>query len=345
VLRVKARVRASPNQTPNQTPNQPPSREQVVRGMELVHAIQNLPTLPDDTTRPQQPVVIEDCGEVDSPASDGAPPAAVPPAAAAAPPAAAPPAAAPVTAASTPITPAPIPPPALATLPPGEGPEEGSEEGQEEEQEEGQEEEQDERPEEEVYDAIVVGAGLAGLACARVLGAAGARVLVLEAAPRVGGRLHSSELRAGSGAIMEWGANWVQGASAANPIHQLAVEELRLRAQLDDGKTAIGRCYGGGADLTTAAGQVARSLDAATDAMEKEASAAGPAAAAAAAAAGAAAGAAAAAAGAAAAAAAAASGEADTSIEAALRAAGWHAASPLEAAVEWMRFDFEYAAR
>ena len=112
MLRVKARVRASPNQTPNQTPNQPPSREQVVRGMELVHAIQNLPTLPDDTTRPQQPVVIEDCGEVDSPASDGAPPAA-----------------APVTAASTPITPAPIPPPALATLPPGEGPEEGSEEG------------------------------------------------------------------------------------------------------------------------------------------------------------------------------------------------------------------------
>ena len=55
--------------------------------------------------------------------------------------------------------------------------------------------------------------------------------------------------------------------------------------------------------------------------------------------------AAAAAAGAGAGAGAAASGEADTSIEAALRAAGWHAASPLEAAVEWMRFDFEYAAR
>ena len=290
MLGVKARVRASPNQTP--------WHWQVVRGMELVHAVQNLPTFPDDTTRPQQLVVIEDCGEVDSPASDGAPPAAVPPAAASAPAAEAP-----VTAAPAPVTPAP------ATLPPGEGPEQ-----EEEEEQEG-----------EVYDAIVVGAGLAGLACARVLGAAGARVLVLEAAQRVGGRLHSGELRAGSGMTVEWGANWVQGASAANPIHRLAVGELRLRARLDDGKTAIGRCYGGGVDLTAAAGQVARSLDAATEAMEEEAAAA-------AAAAGAAAGAGA-------------GGEADLSIEAALRAAGWHAASPLEAAVEWMRFDFEYAAR
>ena len=59
-------MRASPNHTP--------SHEQVVRGMELVHAIQSLPTLPDDTTRPQQLVLIEDCGEVDPPTSDGAPP-------------------------------------------------------------------------------------------------------------------------------------------------------------------------------------------------------------------------------------------------------------------------------
>ena len=289
MLGVKARVRASPNQTP--------WHWQVVRGMELVHAVQNLPTLPEDTTRPQQLVVIEDCGEVDSPASDGAPPAAVPPAAAVAPAAAAP-----VTAAPIPVTPPPVTPPSCEGL---------------------EDKEEEEGPEEGVYDAIVVGAGLAGLACARVLGAAGARVLVLEAAQRVGGRLHSGELRAGSGATVEWGANWVQGASTANPIHRLAVDELRLHARPDDGKTAIGRCYGGGADLTAAAGQVARSLDAATDAMEAEAVAAA----------------------AAAAAGAAASGEADTSIEAALRAAGWHAASPLEAAVEWMRFDFEYAAR
>ena len=280
------------------SPNQAPLHEQVVRGMELVHVIQNLPTLPDDTTRPQQLVVIEDCGEVDSPSSDGALPVVVSRTVAAAPP---------------PVAPAP------ATLPPGEG--RGEEEEEEEEKEEPEEEEKEKEPEEEVYDAIVVGAGLAGLACARMLGAAGARVLVLEASHHVGGRLHSGELRAGSGATVEWGANWVQGASAANPIHRLAVGELRLRARPDDGKTAIGRCYGGGADLTVAAGKVARSLDAATDSMEEEA------------------------AGGVAGVGAGASGVADLSIEAALRAAGWHAASPLEAAVEWMRFDFEYAAR
>jgi len=133
--------------------------------MELVHAIQKLPTLPHDKTRPQQLVVIDDCGEI-SPASDEAPPAAAPPAAAppaAAPPAAAPPAAAPPAAAPVPATPPPV------TLPPGGGAEAVQQEGREGEVGRGEEEGQGE---EEVYDAIVVGAGLAGLACARVLGTA-----------------------------------------------------------------------------------------------------------------------------------------------------------------------------
>jgi phytoene dehydrogenase-like protein len=43
-------------------------------------------------------------------------------------------------------------------------------------------------------DCIVVGAGLAGLACARALDAAGRRVLVVEAADRVGGRVATDEV-------------------------------------------------------------------------------------------------------------------------------------------------------
>ncbi|MFM8892653.1 MAG: FAD-dependent oxidoreductase, partial [Planctomycetia bacterium] len=42
---------------------------------------------------------------------------------------------------------------------------------------------------EDAGDAVVVGAGLAGLACARGLVAAGRRVLVVEASDRVGGRV------------------------------------------------------------------------------------------------------------------------------------------------------------
>ena len=116
--------------------------------MELVHAIQKLPTLPHDKTRPQQLVVIDDCGEI-SPASDEPPPAAAPVPAA--------------------LAPVPATPPAV-TLPPGGGAEAVQQEGRE--GEEGQEEVEEGQEEEEVYDAIVVGAGLAGLACARVLGAA-----------------------------------------------------------------------------------------------------------------------------------------------------------------------------
>ena len=55
-------------------------------------------------------------------------------------------------------------------------------------------------------DVAVVGAGLAGLASARALAAAGRSVVVLEARDRVGGRLWTGEV---DGAMLEIGGQWV----------------------------------------------------------------------------------------------------------------------------------------
>lgn len=57
-----------------------------------------------------------------------------------------------------------------------------------------------------IVDAIVVGAGLSGLVCARRLDAAGARVRVLEARDRVGGRLHNGSI---DGVTIDLGGQWL----------------------------------------------------------------------------------------------------------------------------------------
>ena len=58
----------------------------------------------------------------------------------------------------------------------------------------------------EALDAIVIGAGLAGLTAARRLQAAGKRVLVLEARDRVGGRTYSVDL---AGDTIDLGGQWI----------------------------------------------------------------------------------------------------------------------------------------
>src|SRR2546423_12437668 len=61
-----------------------------------------------------------------------------------------------------------------------------------------------------VTDVLIIGAGAAGLAAARELGAAGLRVVVLEARERLGGRIHT--LRADDGGPhVELGAEFVHG--------------------------------------------------------------------------------------------------------------------------------------
>ncbi|MGF1432243.1 flavin monoamine oxidase family protein, partial [Kitasatospora sp. LaBMicrA B282] len=67
-------------------------------------------------------------------------------------------------------------------------------------------------------DVIVVGAGAAGLSCARRLRAAGLSVLVLEARDRVGGRIRTFH-PADGGPPLELGAQVVHG--DRNPVHAL----------------------------------------------------------------------------------------------------------------------------
>jgi monoamine oxidase len=62
----------------------------------------------------------------------------------------------------------------------------------------------------EVFDAVVIGAGIAGLSAARRLAEAGRRVVLLEAAERVGGRLRTVEDPA-SALPIELGAEFVHG--------------------------------------------------------------------------------------------------------------------------------------
>lgn len=68
-------------------------------------------------------------------------------------------------------------------------------------------------------DVIVVGAGIAGMAAARVLVNAGRRVRVLEAAPRVGGRCYTDT--ASFGLPFDQGAMWLRRADT-NPLQGFA---------------------------------------------------------------------------------------------------------------------------
>ncbi len=66
---------------------------------------------------------------------------------------------------------------------------------------------------------VVVGAGMAGLAAAREMVAAGAEVVLVEARQRVGGRVWTSKRWAD--APVDLGASWIHGVEG-NPVHDLA---------------------------------------------------------------------------------------------------------------------------
>jgi monoamine oxidase len=82
-------------------------------------------------------------------------------------------------------------------------------------------------------DAVVVGAGLAGLTAARVLTAAGRRVVVLEARGRVGGRTLNHPLPGGH--VADLGGTWI--GPTQNAVAALAAElGLATFPQVDDGQ-------------------------------------------------------------------------------------------------------------
>lgn len=74
------------------------------------------------------------------------------------------------------------------------------------------------RPGPDDVDVVVIGAGIAGLAAARTLTDSGYQVVVVEAAPAIGGRVRTDF---SLGAPFEVGAGWIHGPDG-NPITELA---------------------------------------------------------------------------------------------------------------------------
>jgi monoamine oxidase len=97
---------------------------------------------------------------------------------------------------------------------------------------------------------IIIGGGIAGLACARALGQHGKQSLILEARSRLGGRIHSASMR---GVNVDLGASWLHGGKKRNPIRKLADQAGARLVRTDyeslelfdvDGRELTGREHG-----------------------------------------------------------------------------------------------------
>lgn len=87
---------------------------------------------------------------------------------------------------------------------------------------------------------IVVGAGVAGLAAAKTLQAAGVAVTVIEARDRIGGRIWTDRTL---GVPVDMGASWIHGA-VGNPITKLATGTAIQTVASDDDAYAVYRTDG-----------------------------------------------------------------------------------------------------
>lgn len=94
-----------------------------------------------------------------------------------------------------------------------------------------------------MLDAVVIGAGLSGLVCARRLTEAGKRVLVLEARGRVGGRLHNGVVGT---TTVDLGGQWLTAGQTrlvalASELDVPTYEHRRGRASLEEDAGALRR--------------------------------------------------------------------------------------------------------
>ena len=86
------------------------------------------------------------------------------------------------------------------------------------------------------FDAVIVGAGYAGLTAAHALHRAGKKILVLEARDRVGGRVHTKHFP--DGTYVDLGAQWA--GPTQEKLYQLARETgVTTFATHDEGKSQL----------------------------------------------------------------------------------------------------------
>ncbi|VDN41843.1 unnamed protein product [Dibothriocephalus latus] len=91
----------------------------------------------------------------------------------------------------------------------------------------------------EKFDVIVIGAGISGLAAAKVLSKEGLKVVVLEARKRHGGRIHTISLPPGSGSatvpslrcpfVLDLGASYLHGCCNNQEIQPLFTLASRIK--------------------------------------------------------------------------------------------------------------------
>lgn len=95
-------------------------------------------------------------------------------------------------------------------------------------------EEPSQEPKPAGFKVIVVGAGIAGIRCARSLHSEGVEVVVLEGRDRTGGRIFTDR---SLGFPIERGANWIEGRNG-NPIAE-AAKAAKIKTVLDDSEEAF----------------------------------------------------------------------------------------------------------